>query len=361
MSSGTESHSVPPARTARRLWLGLLIWLTVTMAVTAILWFFRGTLDKAHMALGFLLVVLAGSTREGRVVGLVLSAVCFLAFNFFLLSPFYTFAIQEPLDWWVLIAFLITSLVAAQMFHRAQRAVVLAERVEALKESDRLKDALLASVSHDLRTPLTSIRAIATELRETGDERAAIIEGEADRLNRMVTDLLDLSRIRAGALPVDPQVNAAEDLVGAALSQLRGVVGDERIQVQLPGDGTMLLGRFDFVQALRALANLLENAIRHSPPEGRVDIQLALDGADLVIRVMDRGPGVSEEIRDRMFEAFFRPKDGSLNPKGGAGLGLTIARSVAEVQGGSVTYFPRSGGGSVFELRLPAADFDEIP
>jgi two-component system sensor histidine kinase KdpD len=313
------------------------------------------------MALGFLLVVLGGSTREGRVVGVVLSFVCFFSFNFFLLPPVYTLDLHDPLDWWVLLAFLITGLTAAQMFHRAQRAVALSERIEALKEADRLKDAVLASLSHDLRTPLTSIRATAAELRETGDERAAIIEEEAIRLNRMVTDLLDISRIRAGAVALTMEVNAAEDLVGAALAQVRGIAGEERVRVRLPGDGTLLLGLFDFVQALRALANLLENALRHSPPNQPVEIHVEREEEYLVFRVMDRGPGVSREDRDRMFEPFFRSGGPRSSTGAGTGLGLAIARSAAEIQGGAVIYRPRQGGGSIFELKLQAAHLDELP
>jgi two-component system, OmpR family, sensor histidine kinase KdpD len=339
---------------------GLLTWLGVAALVTAMLWSFRGHVDKVHMALGYLLVVLGGSAREGRTLGVVLSVACFLAFNFFLLPPFYTLAIHEPLDWWVLLAFLITGMVAAELFYRTQRAVALAERVEALREADRLKDALLATVSHDLRTPLTSIRALAAELRETGDERAAIIEEEAVRLNRMVTDLLDLSRIRAGALPVSPEVNAAEDLVGAALAQLRAVEGGEAIQVRLPSDGVLALGRFDFVHALRALSNLMENALRHSPPDEPVELVVALEGPDLVFRVMDRGPGVPPEDRERIFEPFSRTgSDSDSRDRTGAGLGLAIAKRVAEAQGGGVAYLPRPGGGSVFELRLPSTELPQ--
>lgn len=339
----------------------LSVWVLIAICVTAVLWAFRGTLDKAQMALGFLLVVLGGSTRGGRVVGLVLSVVCFLAFNFFLLPPLYTLGIHDPLDWWVLVAFLITGMVAAQMFYRGQRAAALAERVEALRETDQMKDALLASVSHDLRTPLTSIRAAATELRESGDDRAAIIEEEADRLNRMVTNLLDLSRIRAGVVPIEMEINAAEDLVGTALAQLRGMNGEQRIQVRLPPDGTLLLGRFDFVQALRALVNLLENALRHSPAEEPVELEVSRRGRNLLFRVLDRGPGVREEDIVRIFEPFFRPDGHSEATPGGVGLGLAITKRVVELQGGEVTYSPRQDGGSVFNLSLPAADLEDLP
>jgi two-component system sensor histidine kinase KdpD len=452
---------------------------------------------------------------------MVLAVASFLSFNFFLIPPFYTFAIEDPLDWWILIAFLVTGGVAAQLFHRTQRALELAERrageidrlsslgaeslsvpraadavtrvaevirselpvarvrivmvqeasheprvlaispndggeplhpdlirlavregcivavgadgashvesrgrdfshllaggrrhvsavvplrvreqtigalevgdprgltldasqaafadtltyyaalaverarlaaeadhVSALREADRLKDALVASVSHDLRTPLTTIRALAAELRGSGDERVLVIEEEAERLNRLVSDLLDLSRIRAGGLPLEPEIVAAEDLVGAALQRLRGIPGAEGIQVRLPPGDILAVGRFDFVQTLRALGNLLENALRHA---GALPVEMEVEEEEgsLVFRVLDRGPGIPEAERERIFEPFFhgRPDAGAGADVGGTGLGLAIARSVAEAQGGSVHHRPRPGGGSVFELRLPA-------
>jgi len=340
----------------------LLIWVLVLGLVTGLLWWFQGSLDRAHLALAYLLVVLAGSATGGRLVGIILSLVCFLAFNFFLIPPFYTLGIHERLDWWVLLAFLVTGMVAAELFHHALKTQALAERIEVLREADRTKDAVLASVSHDLRTPLTTIRAMAFELRETGDERAAVIEEEAERLNQMVSDLLDLSRIRIGALPVTPELNAGEDLLGAALAQLRGVGGEERIRVRLPPDGSVPLGRFDFVQALRALSNLLENALRHSPPDKPVEVVVGREGEELLFRVSDSGPGVPTELRDRIFEPFIQAGDREKGGEvGSAGLGLAIARRVAEAQGGSLDYAPRPGGGSVFELRLPGADFPVEP
>jgi len=348
---------------------GLGLWLLASFACTLALWLLRDRLHQAHLALAYLLVVLGGSAREGRVVGLVMAVVCFLLFNFFLLQPLYSWTIEDPLDWWILVAFLITGTVAAQLLHRAQHAAALAEEraveiqrlareaehVAALKEADRLKDALLATVSHDLRTPLTSIRATAAEIREDGHASAAIIEEEAERLNRLVTDLLDFSRIRAGALPVEAQLNTADDLIGAALDRVKGLVGvEERVDVRLPAEATLMVGRFDFVQSLRALVNLLENALVYSRPGSRVELELELDGDELVFAVRDRGPGVPEKELSRLFEPFHRGEDARSKP--GTGLGLAIAQEVARAQGGSVVYRPRSGGGSVFELRLPAAE-----
>ncbi len=352
---------------------GLLLWTLIAGVVTLALWIYNDVLAQAHMALAYLLVVLGGSAREGRLVGLVMAVLCFLLFNFFLLPPFYTFNIADPLQWWVLMSFLITSAVAAELLHRAQRAVALAEHraieierlaeeashVEALREADRLKDAMLANVSHDLRTPLTSIRAAAAEMRAQGSEAAAIIEEEAERLNRFVTDLLDLSRIRAGALPVEPALNAAEDLVGAALERVGALPGAEQIVVELPPGSDVPVGRFDFVQALRALVNLVENALRHSPEGVPVEIEVSRRGGVLLFEVKDRGSGVAEADRERLFEPF-RRGSGAIGRQG-AGLGLAIARGTARALGGDVEWRAREGGGSVFTLRLPAAELPELP
>jgi two-component system sensor histidine kinase KdpD len=494
--------------------------------VTAALWFLRDDLAEVHKTLALLLVVMGASARNGRRVGLTLAVVSFFAFNFLLLSPYYTLGLADPLDWTVLFGFLVTGAVAAQLFHRGREAreaaergardverfaamaseslaaptaagsmraiaevmrtelpiqsvrifgigesggepvtvasspeddtlavaedlvrfslredrlvaletnatthvapegaclasllssgvvthaaVIVplyirerpigavcighqdglafdrgqaasaesfiryaalalerarlageAERVAALLEADRLKDAFVASVSHDLRTPLTTIRAVAAEMRDAEPERASIIVEEVDRLNRVVTDVLDLSRIRAGALPLDPQVIAAEDLVGAALQRMSGVPGSERIVVRLPKDGTLPAGRMDFVQTLRILCNLLENALRHAPGGEPIELQVLTEGDALAFRVLDRGPGIPEAQAERAFTPFtVGPPAGGSRP--GTGLGLSIARSLAVAQGGSLTYGPRQGGGSCFTLRLPAAAIPDL-
>ena len=353
-----------------RMWAGLAGWGLVTAATTAALWLFRDRLDQAHMALAYLLVVLGASAREGRVVGLSVAAASFLAFDFFLLHPLYRLTIADPLEWWILVSFFVTAAVAAELLHRQQQAAALAERraqeierlaeeakqVAALREAARLKDALLATVSHDLRTPLTSIRATAGELRAQGLEEAAVIEEEAERLSRFVSDLLDLSTIRAGGAHVDPQVNAAEDVVGAALERVRGLAGAADIRVSIPA-GDILVGRFDFVQALRSLGNLVDNALRHSSRPREIEIEVARTGGDLLFEVRDRGAGVPETARAQLFEPFHR---GARHGGGGTGLGLAIAREAARLQGGDVEYRPRPGGGSVFTLRLPAEDIEGL-
>ncbi len=240
------------------------------------------------------------------------------------------------------------------------RLVHAAEHAEALRQADRLKDALLASVSHDLRTPLTTIKALANQMATGGDDRAVTIEEEADRLNGFVENLLDLSRLQAGVARRMPVPNEAEDLVGVALQRMAGRAGGRDLEVLVESGGdALLVGRFDFTDTLHALVNLLENAIKYSPPSQPIQLAVRRDGPWLAFAIADRGPGIPVSERERVFEPFYRPK---MSPPdaGGAGLGLSIARSLATAQGGSVVFEPRAGGGSVFTLRLPAVDVSTL-
>src|SRR5437879_5072601 len=233
------------------------------------------------------------------------------------------------------------------------RLVAEAERAEALREADRLKDSVLASVSHDLRTPLTTIKALAQEGALRGETNALAIEEQADRLGRLVANLLDLSRLKGGALPVNLELNTAEDLVGAAIRQMAGLLQDRTVDTRVDFTEPALMGRFDFVQSLRILTNLLGNALQYTPASSPIELSVQREGALLVFAVADRGPGIPVAERDRIFEPFYRPPGGPADV-GGSGFGLAIARRLAELQGGTLEYAARPGGGSIFALRLPA-------
>jgi two-component system sensor histidine kinase KdpD len=236
--------------------------------------------------------------------------------------------------------------------------VAAAEHAEALRETNRLKDELLASVSHDLRTPLTTIKALAQSAALRGDSAAAAIEEQADRLTRLVSDLLDLSRMKANSFEVKPELNTAEDLLGAAVRQAQGLLNGRSIRTSVDLDSPALVGHFDFIHSLRILGNLLENAIRHSPADAPIDLSVRREREMLVFTVGDRGPGVPDADVGRIFEPLFRSPSAPRG-SGRAGLGLSIARRLAEIQRGSLGFEPRSGGGSSFILRLPAVELSE--
>jgi two-component system sensor histidine kinase KdpD len=333
----------------------------------------RRVLDEAHVALAYLLVVQIGSARHGRSLGLTLAALGFLCFDVLFLPPYGTLLVDRPLDVLVLAGFLVTSVVAAHLFERARaeaersrhRAVEVEElagraaHADALRQAARLKDDVIVSVSHDLRTPLTTIKALAHDLAVDGDERAMTIEEEADRLNALVANLLDLSRLSSGAISLVPEPNEAEDLLGAALQRTAGTSAGREIRTTLDAHTPLLFGRFDFTQTLRVLVNLLENALKYSPREQPVDLGVQREGAWLTFTVADRGPGIPATESERVFEPFYRPP-GVPPDVGGAGLGLSIARALAEAQAGTLSHEPRPGGGTIFRLRVPAVDVEEL-
>ncbi|HEX5436591.1 MAG TPA: ATP-binding protein [Gemmatimonadaceae bacterium] len=458
-----RSHRAPPRRVV--VWvLSLIALAAVTVGMAAI----RGHLTTAHVALTFLLVVLLGSAAGGRTLGLLLAVLAFVLFNYVFLPPYYTVAIEDPFDWIVLAAFLVTSIVATHLLNRAQqraeearqraieverlavlgaetlnvgraedalaaianvirttlgvehcdisldragptpaasdasimnvplqvrartvgvlriahsapialdpaqrrfldvlayyaalgvervRLVAEAERAEALRQADALRNALIAGVSHDVRTPLTTIKAIAHRLASHGSPDAASIEEEADRLDRFVGDLLDLSRLNAGDMSMHLELNTADDLVGAVVHHVRELPGAQALCVRHDQSGAVLFGTFDIVQSMRVLANLVENALKYGPPVTPVELFVERCGGRLRFGVADRGPGIPPGEQDRIFEPFYRPP-GARPDVGGAGLGLAIARRLAEAQHGAVRYEPRPGGGSIFLFELPAA------
>ncbi|MBJ7328899.1 MAG: DUF4118 domain-containing protein [Solirubrobacteraceae bacterium] len=221
----------------------------------------------------------------------------------------------------------------------------------ALRRSDDLKTAILRAVSHDLRSPLTSIITSADALASPAlqeDERAGLVAAvgeDARRLTRLVDQLLDLSRLQAGSAEPRPDWVSIPELVTEALRAIGARDGEfeERIDPDVP------LVQADAGQLERALANLLENARQHSGGHP-VSIRARAVGSRLVLRIVDRGPGIPERERERVFEAFYRRPDSS---SGGAGLGLAVARGFIEANGGRVLAESLPGQGSTFVVEFP--------
>jgi two-component system, OmpR family, sensor histidine kinase KdpD len=233
----------------------------------------------------------------------------------------------------------------------AQEAV----EAEALRQSDAMKTALLRAVSHDLRSPLMAIQTAASSLAHEGlvlddgdrAELLATVLDEAIRLDRLVSNLLDVSRLQAGAAEPRSELTAVDDLVVQALGEL-GEAG-ANVVVSFPDDSPAV--RVDPHQIQRVIVNVLENAVKYSPPSEPIRVQVQTTGSEVLIRVVDHGPGITAAERDRIFEPFQRGShDGVAH---GAGLGLAIARGFAEANSGRLWTESWQGQGATFVLALP--------
>jgi two-component system sensor histidine kinase KdpD len=228
-----------------------------------------------------------------------------------------------------------------------------AAQAEALAEGNRMRTALLAAVSHDLRTPLASIKASVSSLRQTDvhwteeDEAdlLANIEQNADRLDALVGNLLDMSRLQTGSLAPFLRAIAVDEVAPVAL---RGLDGGDALQIVVPDD--LPLVRADPGLLERVLANLFSNALRHSPPDSPPALLAREDGDRVVLEVMDHGAGVPGDLKGRIFEPFLRLEERSP----GVGLGLAVAKGFAEAMGGTISAVDTAGGGLTMRVTLPA-------
>jgi two-component system sensor histidine kinase KdpD len=236
------------------------------------------------------------------------------------------------------------------------RDAVQAEAVEtaALRRSDDVKTALLRAVSHDLRTPLTAILAAGHALGTdtlTGDERAELSSGVVDaagRLAALVDKLLDLSKLQAGSAVPRPDWVSLEEVLMVARESLGEGASDIRLTVE-PGIPDV---RADAAQLERAFANLLENARRYSAGQ-QVAVQIRRSDSNLLVRVVDRGPGIDASERERIFEPFYRGNEAAGEPWTGSGLGLAIAKGFIEANGGTISVQSLPGQGTSFVASLP--------
>jgi two-component system sensor histidine kinase KdpD len=232
-----------------------------------------------------------------------------------------------------------------------------AEQARIQVETEQLRNSLLSSVSHDLHTPLAAIMGAASTLLDNNgldgavrQELAEAIYEEANRLNRLVRNLLDMTRVESGSIQVKKNWQPLEEVVGAALSRLEGQLGERPVSIHLPAD--LPLVPLDEVLIEQVFVNLLENAVKYTPPGSPIDLSAWADDQQVTVEVADRGPGLPASERQRVFDKFFRVH--SVNSSG-VGLGLTICRGIIKAHGGSIWVENRPEGGATFRFTLPLA------
>jgi K+-sensing histidine kinase KdpD len=359
----------------RRESLGYISAVVVIAAATAALRALGSHINPTTVALTFLLIILFVAAAWGPKPAVLASLMGAACFNFFFLPPVGTFHIADPENWIALLAFLATAITAGQLssraklradeataarqeierlYHELQDTFEQSSQAKALKQSERLKSALLDAVTHDLRTPLTSIKASVTtllddqRLRNDGEDAARlggegrqemleVIDEEADRLDRFIEDLMALARIEAGEIQLRREWGSLEEIVTAAMERASPLTRKHRIESRLHNELPSV--RVDERAMAEVIYVLLENAAKYSP-EGSVIRLSAQPTQQGMVRlaIEDQGPGIPAESRERVFDKFFRAmRDGDVSGrKPGTGMGLAIAKGIVEAHGGRI-------------------------
>lgn len=353
-------------QTLFRYFLAVLGICVVTIALAP----FHESLSTATVALAFLLVILLTATFLGRNPALLASVAGMLCVNYFFLPPVGTWTISESQNLIAWAAFTITAIVAGQLSGYARKRAEEAERgkleierlyeelqmafekashAEALRQSEKLKSALLDAVTHDLRTPLTSIKASITTLlddnknfdfklnEEDKQEFLDIINEETDRLNQFIEGMVELARLEAGALNLRKSWSGIDEIIRAAIERAERILQNHKIRLEIERE--LPSAKVDAKALAEVIYTLLDNAAKYSPEKSNIRIIVGRAADEMLeFAVSDEGRGVPAEMREKVFDKFFRASL-DINEKqatGGLGLGLAIARGIVESHGGRI-------------------------
>jgi K+-sensing histidine kinase KdpD len=395
VSSTVASQAIDTSyRKSRYLWSLLAVGM-----VTILLAPFRQNINSTTVALALLLATLFIATLFGSRPALLASLVAMLVFNFFFLPPLHTFAIADPQNWIALSAFFLTAITVGELSARARKraeeavrgrreieglyeqlreAFEQASHAEALRQSEALKSALLEAVTHDIRTPLTSIKASVTTLLDDGPivddhgnqqlgldlegrtELLEVINEEADRLNSFIQSLIELARIEAGALVLRRRSGVViEEIIAAVLKRAEPLTRAHPLAVEIEQD--LAVARVDPEAIAEVLYTLVDNATKYAPLHTPIRIAARRMTNNLIeIAVEDQGPGIAPPLREHVFDKFFSatqtPRQGQARPLG-IGLGLAIARGIVSAHGGRIWVEDGAHGtGARLAFTVPVGD-----
>jgi two-component system sensor histidine kinase KdpD len=335
----------------------------------------RPEMNQTTIALILVLPVVLVAVMLGRAPALYAAVLAGLSFNFFFIGPFYSFRINRPEDVVAFFVFVSTAVLVGQLSSRLEkrvlqtkaqqkelvhvrgefeRAAAQAAQAETLRKSEQIKTALLDAVTHDLRTPLTSIKAAITTLQagsvsaEVQRELFEVIAQESDRLNHFIQSMVDLAKLEAGEISLASRNISAEEIVEDALLRAEPLLADHAVEVAVASRLPALQADPRLIS--QVVFTLLENAAKYSNADARITITVAQYENNICFAVTDEGRGIDPELRSQVFDKWFRS-----GAKSGLGMGLAIARGIVQAHGGRIWIEngPNGKGTSVqFEIPL---------
>ncbi len=350
----------------RRNQIGYLAGTIVTAASTVMCATLLPYFGQSNLIMIYLLGVLIVAVRFGRGPSVMTSLLSVACFDFFFVHPYFTFAVADTQYLLTFAVMLTVAILISTLTTRVRTQARAMSAAEIAIETERLRNALLSSLSHDLRTPLATITGATTTLLEdfgklTDEnkvELAQIVFEESERLNRLVSNLLDMTRLELGSIAVNKEWQALDEVIGSSLARMEKKLDKHKVTVRM--EPKLLLVPIDAVLMEQVFVNLLENALKYSPADTDIAINASLlDGTTAVIEVADRGAGLQQEELQQLFDKFYRGK--SALQSAGTGLGLTICKGIVQAHGGTISAKNRDGGGAVFTITLPVEGAPIIP
>jgi two-component system sensor histidine kinase KdpD len=337
-----------------------------TAAATLVGLAMRPHFELVNIAMLYLLAVVAVALRFTRGPTIGASALSVVAFDYFFVPPSGTFSVDDPQYLLTFAMMLGLGLVISQLASSVRAQAEARARLALEAETERIRNALLSSISHDLRTPLAVICGASSSLAERGeslgaDERRALAQGifaQARDMSELVAKVLEMTRLESGAIALQRDWAALNEIAGSVLRRLEERLATHMVMIDLPAE--LPLVRVDSVLMEQVLANLLENAAKHTPPRTLIRLRAQASDQVMTVSVEDFGPGLPEDELEHVFGKFERGV-GWVSGRGGMGLGLAICRAIVRLHGGAIWAEGLPGGGTAFRFTLPLEPLPEMP
>jgi len=335
-------------------WVGYGGAAAAAVAATLIGLGMRPHFELVNIAMVYLLAVVAVALRFTRAPTILTSVLSVAAFDYFFVPPSGTFSVEDP-QYVVTFAIMLgVGLIVSQLTSSVRARAQAQARLVLEAETERIRNALLSSISHDLRTPLAVICGASSSLaaRETlePEERRALAQSifdHASDMSELLAKVLEMTRLQSGGIVLQRDWASLSEILGAVLQRLRERLATHMVMIELPDD--LPLVRVDSVLIEQVLANLLENAAKHTPPRTLVRVRARAAGDAMTVSVEDFGPGLPDGDLEQLFGKFERGGGGG---RGGMGLGLAICRAVVRLHGGTIWAERLAGTGTAFNFTL---------
>lgn len=317
--------------------------------------------DHSNLIMVYLLgVVVVATTEQNRGPSIAAALLSTFAFDFFFIPPYFSFSVSDIQYFFTLIVMLLVTQTISHLAIRVQRHAAAIQKAKTQTEVERLRNILLTSISHDLRTPLTAIMGSSSSLLQAGDElnKSTRIEllnniyDESKRLSRLVNNVLQIIRLEAGSIKLSKQSCSLEDIITNILEVLEPKINNKALSIKLDFSTSLPMLSLDPVLIEQVIVNILENAIKHAPYSSYIKISVHQEENNIVLKIADRGPGINSDEIENIFDKFYQSKK-SVRNDSGFGLGLAICKNIIMAHHGKIWAENRNEGGAIFCISIP--------